>query len=215
MRDFGRKGSGRDSGTESAGTRSADAVGKRTLVEGAQLRLKSSGPGKVTGVAARGVAEAAMAGPPQPLPHRADMEQQFGVSLGHVGAHTGALVESAGRSLGASAFALGDRVAFAEPTPSRGTVAHEVAHVLQQTRGGGAGDEVHDEAEARAAEGGAARAFDQSSAGGASAVRLQPAPQPAQDPAPLNAAAARQAIAFNKGRRLPAEAWTKIADHWY
>lgn len=205
---------GYSSGSASTGGGDLGAIGKRTLVEacgGAQLRLKASGPGQVTGEAARGVASAAMAGPPQPLPYRTEMEQQFGVSLDHIGAHTGSTVEAAGRSLGASAFALGDQVAFAESSPSRSTVAHEVTHVLQQTRGGGAGSEAHDEAEALAAEGGAALAFASGGGAGTAAVRRQAAPQPTQEAPPLDAAASREAIAFDKGRKLPAEAWSKIA----
>lgn len=191
------------------------AIGKRTLVEtcaGAPLRLKASGPGQVTGEAARSVAEAAMTGPPQSLPYQAELEQQFGVPLDHVRAYMGPTVEAAGRSLGARAFALGERVAFAESSPSQSTVAHEITHVLQQTRGGGARSEAHDEAEALAAEGGAALTFDKASGtGGPTAVRRQRGPQPAQEVPPLDIAASRAAIAFGEGRNLPAAAWTKIA----
>lgn len=205
---------GNSSGSAGTGGGDLGAIGKRTLVEacgGAQLRLKASGPGQVTGEAARSVASAAMAGPPQPLPYRRDMEQQFGVPLDHIGAHTGSTVEEAGRSLGASAFALGDQVAFAESSPSRSTVAHEVTHVLQQTRGGGAGSEAHDEAEAVAAEGGAAPAIAPGGGAGATAVRRQAAPQPTQEAPLLDTAASRDAIKFSEDLALPAEAWTKIA----
>jgi len=213
MRDVVRGRPGSSSSTAAPGAGKVGVVGKRTLVDvsAGELRLKASGPGKLTGDAAQSVAEAAMSGPAQSLPYRAAMEQQFGVPLDHVAAYTGPAVQAAGQSLGASAFARGDRVAFAEPNPSRSTVAHEVAHVLQQTRGGGAGSEAHDEAEAHAAESGAALAFRGSGIAGAAAVRRQPAPQPAQDTPVLSAPAARQAIAFNKGRKLPADAWAKIA----
>jgi Domain of unknown function (DUF4157) len=203
MSAFDRQQQGYARGTGTTGTCDLGAIGKRTLVEtycNAPVRLKASGSAQVTGEAARDVAEAAMTGPPQSLPYQAEMEQQFGVSLGHVGAYMGSTVEAAGRSLGASAFALGDRVAFAESSPSQKTVAHEITHVLQQTRGGGAGSEAHDEAEALAAEGGATLTFDKAGGtGGAVAVRRQKAPQPIHEAPPLDAAASREAIAFDKG----------------
>src|SRR4051812_11770483 len=191
MRDVVRGKPGSSSPTAALGAGKVGEVGKRTLVDAAagELRLKASGPGKVTGDAAQSVADAAMSGPAQPLPHRAAMERQFGVPLDYVSAYTGPAVRAAGQSLGASAFTRADRVAFAEPNPSTSTVAHEVAHVLQQTRGGGARSETHDEAEAHAAESGVALAFRGSGSGGATAVRRQPAPPPAQDAPALSASA--------------------------
>lgn len=189
-------------------TSRAAAPGKRSLTDARYgLRLKASGTPEVGGDAAHSVAEAALSGPSQALPYQADLEQQFGTSLDHIGAHTGAGPSSAGRSLGASGFTLGDQVGFADAAPSRATVAHEVAHALQQTRGGGAGSVDADEAEARAAETGGGLGYSFTGAG-ASAVRLQEAPQP-QTPI-LDAAASRAAITFNSGRGLPADAWQKI-----
>lgn len=67
--------------------------------------------------------------PERELPHRAEMERAFGVGLGDVDAKVGA-------RLGSERALAGDgAVAFAEQSPDRKVVAHEVAHVLQQ-RGG-------------------------------------------------------------------------------
>lgn len=78
----------------------------------------------------------ALAGPGQPLPHRALLEARFGVDLGHVRAHVDPASQAGVRATGAEALARGADVAFATATPSVETAAHEVAHVLQQ---GGAG----------------------------------------------------------------------------
>ena len=65
------------------------------------------------------------------LPFRGEMEQGFGRSFGHVQIITGEDVEEAGEALGAEAFTSGDQIAFANDTPSKELVAHELAHVAQ------------------------------------------------------------------------------------
>lgn len=73
------------------------------------------------------------------VPYRAEMEKSFGRSFGSVQAHLGGDGANQGLgALGAHAAAHGDVVAFRESSPSRGLVAHELAHVVQQS-GGGAG----------------------------------------------------------------------------
>lgn len=79
---------------------------------------------------ARAVEErASRAAPHGTLPFRGRLEQSFGESLADVSVRTGAQVELA--PLGALAATQGNSIVFAEPAPSLDTVAHEVAHVIQ------------------------------------------------------------------------------------
>jgi hypothetical protein len=66
------------------------------------------------------------------------MEQSFGMSFAHVQAHTGDDARAACGDLGAQAYAVGSHVAFADPSPDRALVAHELTHVLQQGAGAAA-----------------------------------------------------------------------------
>jgi len=76
------------------------------------------------------------------------METGFGVDFGRVRVHTGPAAAALAASEGARAFALGEDLVFGEgqyePKSARGQhlLAHELAHVVQQSRGGsGAGTE--------------------------------------------------------------------------
>ena len=70
------------------------------------------------------------------IPHRAEMEQSFGgVDFSGVRAHTGSAASQANESLSASAYTMGNQVAFKTANPSKALVAHELTHVLQQTNG--------------------------------------------------------------------------------
>lgn len=81
--------------------------------------------------AARGVQ-----GPGAALPHLRELQPLFGEhDLSGVRAHVGEAARSACAATGAAAYATGDRVAFADASPSLHTVAHEAAHVLQQRAG--------------------------------------------------------------------------------
>ena len=73
------------------------------------------------------------------VPHQAAMEQAFGQSFAGVQAFTSKKDEM--QSLGANAAQHGEKVAFADSSPSKELVAHELAHVVQ-ARGGdtGSGD---------------------------------------------------------------------------
>ncbi len=91
------------------------------------------------------LARAGFASPARELPYRTTMERAFGQPLGHVKAHVGPEAREASIAMGAEAYALGSEVAFDSPSPSPETVAHEVAHVVQQTpeaatSGGGASE---------------------------------------------------------------------------
>lgn len=68
-----------------------------------------------------------------PLPHRAVMERAFGQSFSDVQARVGA--RRALDQIGAQAATSGSSVAFAHSSPDVETVAHELAHVVQQRRG--------------------------------------------------------------------------------
>jgi hypothetical protein len=84
--------------------------------------------------------------PGQPLDHaaRAFMESRTEQSFAHLRVHSDAKAAESARSVGALAYTVGDHVVFgagqySPNTPGgRRLLAHELAHVLQQGRGGGA-----------------------------------------------------------------------------
>jgi len=71
------------------------------------------------------------------LPHREQMERAFGQDFSSVCVDTGNA--GAMRGIGAQAAARGERVAFAESSPSPWLVAHELTHVVQHRQHGGGG----------------------------------------------------------------------------
>ena len=87
-------------------------------------------PGAVHAAAARGVS-----GGGGSLPHADQIQASFGQhDVSGVKAHVGGQASEAARSMGASAYATGNSVAFAGQ-PSLHTAAHEAAHVVQQRAG--------------------------------------------------------------------------------
>lgn len=72
--------------------------------------------------------------PSTTVPFRHEMEQAFGTSFASVAAHLGERGVLA--PFGARAAAWSETVAFADPAPDRGVVAHELAHVAQMRRAG-------------------------------------------------------------------------------
>ncbi|MEW5930289.1 MAG: DUF4157 domain-containing protein [Gemmatimonadota bacterium] len=96
--------------------------------------------------AAAPVAPATGPGGGEPLPpdERAVFEPRFGADFGGVRIHRDAAADRAAELIGASAFTVGDRIAFragrydARSPAGRRLLAHELTHVVQQ-RGGGAG----------------------------------------------------------------------------
>ena len=98
-----------------------------------QRRADSSAPNtaQVHDAAARGTA-----GSGGPLPFLDTLEASLGTqhNLRNIQAYSGTAARSAATEMGAEAYAVGDKVAFAG-TPSLHTVAHETAHVLQQRAG--------------------------------------------------------------------------------
>ncbi len=74
----------------------------------------------------------ATSGTASPLPHRATMESSFATDLSDVEAHVGTKEAQSGlASLDAEAATQGRTAAFASPSPSVETVAHEVTHLVQ------------------------------------------------------------------------------------
>jgi hypothetical protein len=108
--------------------------------------VKTGGAGKAgvavqaKGGAMRGaeplqLAATGVAGANDPLPHLPRIQLAFGRhDVGGVRAAVGGPAAQASRALGASAYATGDRVAFAG-APDLHTAAHEAAHVVQQRAG--------------------------------------------------------------------------------
>lgn len=86
------------------------------------------------------VAQSAFKGPAQAVPHQQQMEAAFGQSFSGVQAFSGPAARAACDELNAEAFAMGDKVAFADAQPSVGLVAHELTHTVQT---GAVGDQVH------------------------------------------------------------------------
>lgn len=79
-----------------------------------------------------------VAGPGGGLPHGAQIQAAFGrFDVQGVTAHVGGDAAAAADGMGASAYAVGEDVAFAGP-PDLHTAAHEAAHVVQQRRRGAA-----------------------------------------------------------------------------
>ena len=82
------------------------------------------------------------AGRPLPASLRAEAESRFGHDFAAVRIHTGAPAGEVAGRLGARAFAYGAEVVFAdgqfspETAAGKRLVGHELAHVVQQSRGG-------------------------------------------------------------------------------
>ncbi len=125
----------------------------------AQARLAPSSVPSAASVLA-GVGEGGLAGEPPPggaspgdlfaaatdggggsLPYAAEMGVAFGVDLSDVSAHVGQPGPLG--AMGARAATDGRSVAFADASPARSTVAHEIAHVAQQRSSGGGTGGVH------------------------------------------------------------------------
>jgi len=80
-------------------------------------------------------------GSPLDGPTRSAMESAFGTSFGHVRVHTDERASRSAESVGANAYTVGGDVVFrrghydpGSPAGQR-TLAHELAHVVQQSRG--------------------------------------------------------------------------------
>jgi hypothetical protein len=105
---------------------------------GIEVQLKAKKAGQPESPEAEAIHEAAnegLRGEGSQLPHHQAIQKAFGRhDVSRVRAHLGSDATEAAESMGAEAFASGNRVAFAG-TPSLHTAAHEAAHVVQQRAG--------------------------------------------------------------------------------
>lgn len=72
------------------------------------------------------------------IPFKSEMERAFGQDFSHVRAHTDAEAHRASKALGTKAYTVGNDIAFGTSTPDRGTVAHELTHIVQHETSHGA-----------------------------------------------------------------------------
>jgi hypothetical protein len=128
-------------------------------------------------------------GPGRPLEGaaRTRMEGAFGQTFGGVRLHDDARAAGLARDLGAHAFTLGEHVAFGQGNYRPGTpvgdalLAHELAHVAQQSGGGGIPTAIA--ADIPQADATAERQADQAAAGAIASLyapALAPRPRPAR-----------------------------------
>jgi hypothetical protein len=111
-----------------------------------------------TSTPARRIGPLSSASPSRPLPsaERAWFESRLGADFSQVRVHTGGEAAMVAGALGAKAFAAGNDIAFGDgryqPDTSSGRelLAHELAHVTQQQRSGGAAGHVEPRARSAA-----------------------------------------------------------------
>ena len=83
----------------------------------------------------REVAERGISGSGGPLPHSEAIQRSFGRhDVSSIRAHVGGPAAGASRAIGATAYTIGNEVAFIR-APDLNTAAHEAAHVVQQRAG--------------------------------------------------------------------------------
>lgn len=103
--------------------------------EEAPVQRKATAETGLSGVHAQRVAREGVVGATDTL-HHADLVQRFfgRHDVSNIRAQVGGSARAATQTLGATAYAQGDRVAFAD-APDLHTAAHEAAHVVQQRHG--------------------------------------------------------------------------------
>ncbi|HEU5055486.1 MAG TPA: DUF4157 domain-containing protein [Kofleriaceae bacterium] len=215
--------------------------GRAAMAHSVRAWRSAEGAGKVSRGAQAPVAQAMSSSSGRSLDARsqtAGAQAGFG-DLSGVQVHTDAAAADAASSIGARAFAVGNDIFFGagyyQPGSEKGDalLGHELAHTAQQ-RGAATqvqtklevstpGESMEVEADqagsvfARAARGEAVSPVSLQSTGQVLARDVETSPQPAtttlveQNRDLLNAEQARGAVAFNRGRRLPADAWSQIA----
>jgi Domain of unknown function (DUF4157) len=113
-----------------------------------QLRPSSAaarGTARPSAVPARPVRDA-LGGPGQPLaaPLRREMESRLGADLSDVRVHAGPAARASAAAIGARAYTSGSHVVIGDGGADKRTLAHELAHVLQQRAGPVAGTDRGD-----------------------------------------------------------------------
>ena len=110
--------------------------------EGKTLQTKPIGPAKPAGGEAPSIVHDVMGSPGQPLDPaaRSFFEPRFGFDFSAVRIHTGSRATESARTVSAQAYTVGVNIAFADgyyvPNTESGRhlLAHELAHVVQQSR---------------------------------------------------------------------------------
>jgi hypothetical protein len=105
---------------------------------------RREGAGAVTPLAVPAAVQDVLRGPGQPLDTgvRAEMEPRFGHDLGQVRIHTDPSAAASARAVNALAYTVGSHIVFAagqhapHSPPGRRLLAHELAHVIQQSDAG-------------------------------------------------------------------------------
>ena len=111
---------------------SQDTLGNSALAE--RLGVPPSVDGQAGARAPTAASDLAAQDPGIALPYKAEMEAVFGEDFSDVLVTAGPGSAAASAALGAEAFVIGDHIAFSDDRPSRAVVAHELAHIIQQTR---------------------------------------------------------------------------------
>ncbi len=112
------------------------------LDAGTVLRLqRAAGNAAVSGLLGSEAVGAVVPGDSAPLPHdlRSRMETAFGADFSAVHVHSGADAGTSAAALGARAYTIGEDIVVGETGADDRTLAHELAHVVQQRQGPVAG----------------------------------------------------------------------------
>jgi hypothetical protein len=119
---------------------------------------------------------------------RARMERRFGVDFGAVRIHPDATAAESARAIGAAAYTVGRDIMFGagryQPHSGAGQqlLAHELAHVVQQSRGGSASPDAEARADQAAEQAAQGRLVSTQGLGGAPlALQANPDDNPAAD----------------------------------
>lgn len=119
---------------------------------------------------------------------RAQMESRFGAEFGAVRIHADATAAKSARTIGAAAYTVGRDIVFGadryQPHSSAGQhlLAHELAHVVQQLRGGSASPDAEARADQAADQAAQGRLVSTQALGGAPvALQAKPDDNPAAD----------------------------------
>jgi outer membrane protein OmpA-like peptidoglycan-associated protein len=121
-------------------------------------------------------------------PVREQMEARFGAEFGAVRIHADAAAAESARTVGAAAYTVGSDIVFGagryQPQSDTGQqlLAHELAHVVQQSRGGGASPDAETRADRAAEQATQGRPVSTQALGGAPiALQAKPDDNPAAD----------------------------------
>jgi hypothetical protein len=136
----------RVSASDTMADSNALAAPPESRVLGGFVQLKPTGPRMISaeeiytaiGLEERDPKAIASAGTSEagsPVPFKEEMEHTFGIDFSHVTAHTGTAAKEACKALGAEAYTVGNNIAFRRSVPDKGTVAHELTHIIQQRSG--------------------------------------------------------------------------------